>query len=110
MHDIKLVNIEKTDFGKECDNFIEWSLYKILFIIVFTFKISKSIGHAHLKNFASGMCWLYIYIYIYIYVYKTLLIFKKYIATYDTLQHKVSLYTKWFHWILSEFICLVNKD
>jgi hypothetical protein len=27
-----------------------------------------------------------------------------------TLQQKVSLYAKWFHWILSEFIGLVNKD
>jgi len=27
-----------------------------------------------------------------------------------TLQQKVSLYAKWFHWILSDFIGLVNKD
>jgi hypothetical protein len=27
-----------------------------------------------------------------------------------TLQQKVSLYLKWFHWILNEFIGLVNKD
>jgi hypothetical protein len=26
------------------------------------------------------------------------------------LQQKVSLYAKWFHWILSEFIGLVNGD
>jgi hypothetical protein len=28
----------------------------------------------------------------------------------QTLQQKVSLYTKWFHWILSEFIGLMNMD
>jgi hypothetical protein len=27
-----------------------------------------------------------------------------------SLQQKLSLYAKWFHWILSEFIGLVNKD
>jgi hypothetical protein len=27
-----------------------------------------------------------------------------------TLQQKVSLYAKWFQWILSEFTGLVNKD
>jgi len=27
-----------------------------------------------------------------------------------SLQQKVSLYAKWFHWILSEFIGLVDGD
>jgi hypothetical protein len=29
---------------------------------------------------------------------------------FNTLQQKVSLYAKWFHWILNAFIGLVNKD
>ncbi len=28
----------------------------------------------------------------------------------DSQQQKVILYTKWFHWILSEFIGLMNMD
>jgi hypothetical protein len=41
---------------------------------------------------------IYIYIYIYIYI------------NHYSLQQKVSLYAKWFHWILSEFTSLVNRD
>jgi hypothetical protein len=32
------------------------------------------------------------------------------VSSTDSLQQKVSLYTKWFYWILSEFTDLVNMD
>jgi hypothetical protein len=52
------------------------------------------------KTLVLGCVYVYIYIYIYIYmdgyVYKTFVILFKYIAMYNTLQQKVSLYIKWF--------------
>jgi hypothetical protein len=96
IHDIKLNNIEKLDFLERSVTILLSDSYPKLCPSLFTLNISKSVWHAHLKNFGFGMC-VCIYIYICEYVYKTLIILSKYIATYNTIQQKVSLYTEWFH-------------
>jgi len=79
-----------------------------------------------LRRFVWGFCDLFVslilscvFIWCFVVSLMFLFCFKKNLCVYvlgclcgvvETLQQKVSMYAKWFHWILSEFISLVSGD